>query len=65
MTESGVLPTLILQDELGEASSISDAFTLEALMERNNFVQPQNDTDDAAAPATLTDQSATADTTGS
>ena len=65
MTETGVLPTLILQDELGEVGSIGEAFTLEALMERNNFVQPQSNTDDADATTTPADQSATADAAGS
>lgn len=46
MTETGVLPTIIMQEELGEDTSISDAFTLEALMERNLFERPETDEED-------------------
>jgi len=52
LTESQVLPTLILQDELVDGGSIADAFTLEALMERNRFEQarsPEDEEDEAAA----------------
>jgi hypothetical protein len=62
MTETGVLPTLILQDELGEEGSIRNAFTLEALMERNNFVQPQNNVDDDDTAATLAEESTSTET---
>ena len=65
MTETGVLPTLILQDELGDEGSIGSAFTLEALMERNNFVQPKNVADDDDAADTRDEQSTSTTEAGS
>ena len=49
-----------MQEELGETGSISDAFTLEALMERNGFERPENEEDAADADATATAAQSTA-----
>jgi len=49
MTEAGLLANLIMQDELVDSGSIADAFTLEALMERHNFVPSgESEQDDQA-----------------
>jgi hypothetical protein len=61
MTETGVLPTIIMQEELAENDSVSDAFTLEALMERNRFERAEEDEDVLDADATATAAEPTAD----
>ena len=51
MTEAGLLGNLIMQDELVDSGSIADAFTLEALMERHNFVSSSDSEEDEPATA--------------
>ena len=46
MASSGLLGTIIEMDETGGENPMTEAFTLESLMERNRYIPPSNPSDE-------------------